>query len=238
MRVTADLFRIASMTVSTEETRFYLRGVLIEPMPTGALLISTDSHRMLVIQDFAASFAPGERAAIVRLSPDVLKACKAKNNESRRMVEIDQGAKRATIVSELDYTQETGGTRRTEIAAGVDVIVDGTFPAWRRVLPAPGPAVAHDAFASHYLASFGDIGQELARAAFVSASAHAKSRLAKPNLTPAMQVLSAKAEGPALVRWYNVGHAFGVLMPCRAFKDSTVSLPDWLSSNSENARAS
>lgn len=228
MRINADLFRIASATISTEDTRFYLGGVLVEPMAVGALLVSTDDHRMTVIRDWSATFAANEPAAIIRLAPDVLKACKAKNNESRRMIEVDVTGNRATVVSEDDYTRETGGTRRTELAAGVNVVIDGTFPDWRRVLPKPGPAVAHDAFASHYVAAFSDIGQELARAAHIAATAKATTRVAKPNLTPAMQILSSQKEAPAMVRWFGIEDAFGVLMPVRSFTDSAVALPAWV----------
>lgn len=65
MRVTADLFRIASMTVSTEETRFYLRGVLIEPMPTGALLMPCRAFKdsTVSLPDWLSSNSENARAA-------------------------------------------------------------------------------------------------------------------------------------------------------------------------------
>jgi DNA polymerase III sliding clamp (beta) subunit (PCNA family) len=50
--VNADLFRIVYSCVSTEETRYYLNGVHVEPHPVkGAILVATDGHRMLIAHD-------------------------------------------------------------------------------------------------------------------------------------------------------------------------------------------
>ena len=158
-------------------------------------------------------------------------------------MEIDQGAKRALVVSETDKTSSDGFTeiRREELAISAACIIDGTFPAWRHVLPKPGAAIAHESFATHYVAAFGMIGEALAKAAHIASDAAAihgrKAKAAKPNLTPAMQILAAEKGAPALVRWFGLDDAFGVLMPIRGFSDPTVELPAWIAAQGATAAA-
>ena len=72
----AGLFWRASACVSTEETRYYLTGVHVEPEPKsgGAVMVSTDGHKMIVIRD-AAAFVEGD--AIVALSASMKASMKA-----------------------------------------------------------------------------------------------------------------------------------------------------------------
>lgn len=52
VRVRAKHFAAAYVFASTEETRYYLNGVLVEPHPDGGvLLVATDGHRMVAIKD-------------------------------------------------------------------------------------------------------------------------------------------------------------------------------------------
>lgn len=56
MTCNADLFRIAYSCVSTEETRYYLNGVHLEPHPCGgAFMVATDGHRLIVVHDESAN---------------------------------------------------------------------------------------------------------------------------------------------------------------------------------------
>ena len=44
--VPTDVLRAALVCVSTEETRYYLRGVHVEPDADDVVLVSTDGHRL------------------------------------------------------------------------------------------------------------------------------------------------------------------------------------------------
>ena len=87
IRVNANLFRLAQMTVSTEETRYYLNGIFIQPHAVqGVLLVSTDGHRMTVIHDETGH---ADQSAIVRLSPEALKLCKlSKDGAAFRSLDV------------------------------------------------------------------------------------------------------------------------------------------------------
>ena len=44
--IPTDVLRAALVCVSTEETRYYLRGVHVEPDADDVVLVSTDGHRL------------------------------------------------------------------------------------------------------------------------------------------------------------------------------------------------
>lgn len=202
MRITcnADLFRIAYMTVSTQESRYYLNGVFIEPAPMGGVfLVSTDSHRMTVIHDAGGR---ADRPAIIQLSKDALKAFKPARNEKRRLA-VDIGERSETpAVATVLKAFHTAATDEdfAPVAVHHGAEVDGTFPDYRRVIPtlATGIAPSTPAYDGRYLADFAKMGAEL--------SGEKDAR---------MIVHSFDASGPGLVQWMGVGHAFGVIMPVR-----------------------
>ena len=62
--VNAMLFKAARECQSSEETRYYLGGVYVQPHPErGALLVATDGHRLIAIHDETGIC---EKPAIVR----------------------------------------------------------------------------------------------------------------------------------------------------------------------------
>ena len=84
-----------------------------------------------------------------------------------------------------------------------DLEIDGKFPNWRRGVPQHGDPVGGSIVAPHLLARMARVGESL----------DAK----------AMQIVFAEKDGPGLVLWRSVDHAFGVVMPIRSGK--TFELP-------------
>lgn len=203
--VNADLFRSVYIAVSTEETRYYLQGVFIEPMPNGGVtMAATDGHRLLVCFDPSGAAA---RAAIIRLSKDALKACKPVKGDTRRLgVAFD--AETATV-----WARKHEEAPELPVAISPGAEIDGTFPQWRRVVPAiDGPGGQPGFFNSRYLAEMGNAGE-----GFASAAGRGR---------PPMTLYQAAEGDPALIRWASVEDAFGVLMPVRA-APATIR-PAWL----------
>lgn len=224
MRFNADFFRIAFACASTEQTRFYLGGVFVEPSESGgAILTATDGHRLISIHDAAAEFGANEAPAIVRLSPEALKLCRVKRLETRR--EIVVSGQNATIetVSTQHFTKDAGGPQESREAIGLspNCLIDGTFPDWRRVLPKECQPTQYPAFASHYLATMAETGVELAKAAThiehqEVLAGRKKAADAMTLSSPAMRIRAEDAGSPAMVNWLRIPFAFAVLMPMRA----------------------
>lgn len=225
IRVSAELFDLAYTAVSKEETRYYLNGVHIEPHPTkGALLVSTDGHRMVCIHD-----ADGvcDQQAIVKLPPYVRRLCKDKKASlgiDRAVLEVDAGQNSATVIVETTNPQGSV-TRTTPLVTAHKVLIEGTFPNWRHVIPSgemePMPLAA---FNPRLLADLGAFGAKFVTGGFSGRGA--------------MYFLRQKGkEGmdPTLVRFSGIEHVFAVLMPMRA--DFKVMVPDFLSDTPAEALA-
>lgn len=131
--VNADMLRAALLCASTEETRYYLKGVFVDP---AGKLVSTDGHRMFVgTIDLAASEhnpAPGSFTGWI-ICRDVLKRVLA-------------GHKLPTITIAPD--------RVGDIACQP---IDGSFPDWRRVVPSEITGTVAQ-FNPAYVADMGKIG--------------------------------------------------------------------------------
>lgn len=113
--ISGSAFARASKCVSSEETRYYLHGVHIEPCRDGpgALLVATDGSVLVVIHDPEGWVEPGT-SGIVTLPPALLKACSGKGDPR---LEIE------------------GGEASVAGMSAKGVLIDGTYPDWRRVIP-------------------------------------------------------------------------------------------------------
>ena len=216
--VNANLFRAVAMFQSTEKTRYYLAGVQIEPHPCGGVfLVATDGHRMLVAHDETGTIDAGQSGLIVSLDAAALKACRMDRREStpRRVIGAEIGA--PAWVATCDHY---GAAENVHMVKGWHV--DGTFPDWRRVLPrfdddsTPVLAAAYDLA---LLSSFADAGRIL-------------SGSKNP---PATAIRHNPAGGPALLRFFGVEHAFGVLMPMR--DDSPAVIPAFVNARPGESEA-
>lgn len=243
----ADLFWRASACLSTEETRYYLTGVYVEPEPKagGAVMVSTDGHKMIVIRD-AAAFVEGD--AIVALSASMKASMKAlvgfaptKGKKSRtrapqglrtfRTERIAQGSNiklviddnRAALIefdAERKFEAEEDRAAAFALLSAPDVMVramqwaetriEGTFPQWRRVVPAPKPE----------LASVSTFNQRVIQPVIEALTYYGRA--------PCARAIPTGAEGsPYIVRTQcREIDGFGIVMPMRA--DTPDRLPDWM----------
>lgn len=192
--ISADLFRIAYACVSKEETRYYLNGVHIEPHPDGGvLLVSTDGHRMLCIHD---PDGQSDGNGIIRASKEFLGLCKSGKESPRRLVVSGSSA---------TLREDTA-----PVAFQKDCLIDGTFPAWRRVVPPTPDQWAPASFNAPYVAEFAKIATALAKATDSSSRA--------------VRFVSKSPADPTIVLFPGMP-AFGVLMPIRT--DDAVSPPEF-----------
>ena len=117
IQLNADILRAALICTSTEETRYYLQGVSIEPNPRDLRVISTDGHRLF--------------CARIDVVVDVDKFLIPKDALARAL----KGYKpKVLIVSREGNLWRAGDVVFTPI--------DGVFPdSWPRVIPQDPPAV-------------------------------------------------------------------------------------------------
>lgn len=160
--VSADLFARAMLAISTEETRYYLQGVYVQPCPQGgALLTSTNGHWLINVRDPRGIV---EGAGIVTLNKAMKAALKADRSDasgpfghcSERVVVVgDNGSvKDAAAMMVLSAIPHKPKGKDMEIdprpdalamldkpgravlaAQFSDVLIDGTYPDWRRTIP-------------------------------------------------------------------------------------------------------
>jgi DNA polymerase-3 subunit beta len=127
---------------STNSTRYYLHGVQVEPSPEGGvLLVATDGSRLSLGHDLGSEIE-GELPAGGVLMP-VPKGAVAKLKEGTRA--------QAKSVTYDGQTFDVDGQTWPAPA------IDGTFPDWRRVLPADSDPVPGAGFNARYMADFAKI---------------------------------------------------------------------------------
>lgn len=228
--VTADLFRRAYAAVSTEETRFYLNGVNVEPCPSGsgAVLVGTDGHRLIAIRDGDA--VVGERAGIVWLTPTMLKALAARpkrggpavyrvlavKGDKAAVVELpktDGGPDYATALSLVDRPDHT-----VVAFQWCDAIVDAEFPDWRRAVGEP----------AENNAPVGAVNVEI-----LAPLVHA---LNDSTGTPGFRFWPSAAGGIFAIPYTGKIEGFGIVMTMRG-PAAPPSVPDWLKPSAQPAAA-
>jgi DNA polymerase-3 subunit beta len=130
MRAAYPIDHVAALLpfVSTEETRYYLNGVHLEP---DRLAIATDGHSLAAWRSVDA-FCEGE--ATVSLPTSLPKSVKYQRNW---LVVRDRVA---TIVSAPDAMNGEGviNNDKLPLVLGLpsNAVIDGTYPDWRRIVPA------------------------------------------------------------------------------------------------------
>ena len=148
----ANAALIAAIAVSTEETRFHLKGILVEPNRAGGVnLVATDGHRLMAVYD-QHGFA--SEPMIVRIPQRKLKEKGNRYTYSKRMVVVryDETGSRMDVMDVPPTMQNPDDPDGDAIPFDVigeanklishhlisseqNVLIDGTFPDWRRVLP-------------------------------------------------------------------------------------------------------
>lgn len=134
MNIPTDLLAAALVGVSKEKTRYYLRGVFVDPR---GYLVSTDGHRVLF-----AEIADKPMDGVIIPQAAAAQAVKA-------------AGKGVTI----DYLIEDG--KHWLIAGSTRIFfepIDGTFPPWDRIVPA-GDAFAQETPARFNPKYYADLGK-------------------------------------------------------------------------------
>ena len=140
MLLATDLLKAALVCASSEETRYYLRGVYLS---TTGHLVTTDGHRM-----FVARLAERPTADVI-VPYDAVTAALKMAGARVKEIEIDLVANR---IGQIQFTP-----------------VNGTFPDWRRVVPTglekpsdkPDDAPGRVHFNHAYIGNFANMGKLL-----------------------------------------------------------------------------
>lgn len=198
--------------VSTEATRYYLRGVYVHPCRNqpGAFLVATDGYRLGCFYD-AEAVAPVP--AIVSLSADALRMTKPHKIDKRvvrvEVLSLSEGPTRAKTGT-VTLLDELGNV----LCGRAGDVVDGTFPDWQRVVPSfPRPAEESPALVASYNAAY------LAAFGFRDPESRASSG-------PCITIDQTDGSGPARVRNAHYPNFLGVVMPMRGMLDGDM-LPAW-----------
>jgi DNA polymerase III sliding clamp (beta) subunit (PCNA family) len=145
-----DDLKSLSLCASTEETRYYLRGVYVEYKDGFVNGVATDGHRLLAVHrksEFCSDTAQTlglDEGIIIPL--DAIKKLKVKKSLSHYPLTLDKATDKKYILG----------------CAGEEIIfepVDGTFPDWKKVVPfvtepePAGPQMTAQ-FNGKYLADF------------------------------------------------------------------------------------
>lgn len=135
--VRAECVAMVLPFVSTEETRYYLKGFYVEPVKDGGvILVATDGHMMAVARDETGH---ADRPWICTLPKTVEKLIIGKRSED-------------TVHFRGGNVEFGGITAKAEP-------IDGTFPDWRRIIPPKIGKGAPATFNPGYLERFQKIGK-------------------------------------------------------------------------------
>jgi hypothetical protein len=200
--VNARALKAAAMCASSEETRYYLKGVYVEAPESGdVILTATDGHRLAVLCHKPAPDLQHDAGAWSVIVP-------------LHMIDKLKIGKRAPDYATLGmtYDNEKKNVKLTLSYDGLSIVadaVDGTYPNARAVVR--GAFVPHEDDAGK-LAHFNP--------AYVAAFGKMKELLTgnKPQVLP----IYHNGPSPALVDFLGVEETleglrgFGVLMPCRS----------------------
>lgn len=200
-----DLLAVWNGT-SSEETRYYLRGVLVECDGAGLRLVATDGHLLMKSELPDPAFMGGSCAtqksdheAGFLLQTDIAeKAFKAK-----AMGELWIYGDVATGILQfvdMNAAAMEKGEELNRLGVCEFSRIDGTFPDWRRVLPAEADPTACACFNPDLLDRF-----KKARDVYTRAGA--------ANRGSAIRINPADGNGPMRVDLAAVKRFTGVLMP-------------------------
>ena len=217
IQLDATIVRLAMGFASTEQTRYYLNGIHIEPHPIqGVFVVATDGHVMGVFHDETGSIT-GASSAIVHVSKAILKECKADRMGRRVLAICDVGAAGSNGRNSARFVVTS--SNQAHPAPFLDMreqgaIIDGTFPDWRRILPAaPDLTAQPDAYNPNKLAPFAAVASVGMRGDFANAI-----RIYPP----------AAAGGPMAVTVGGNLHFYGILMGMRDAGGIDPAKPGWL----------
>ena len=140
--------KAASFAMSNEETRYYLKGVNIEISAAhGVLAIATDGHRLIAMQAAPASRATTDTREII-IPAETVKRIKINRRYSDGILrDMDNGQWQIEHDGQIWAFQP----------------IDGSFPAWRRILPKHSTPGDRAHFNPAYLADMQKAGELYAK---------------------------------------------------------------------------
>jgi DNA polymerase III sliding clamp (beta) subunit (PCNA family) len=120
-----DVIKAAMLSASTEETRYYLRGVLVKRAGNVLRIISTDGHRLFCFAtDLGPDYTSLRDFEAILPTPDL----------KRALTGLGKGQHDVELIVTIP---SDGGRIKQAILNRVQMEpVDGTFPAIDRVIPA------------------------------------------------------------------------------------------------------
>jgi DNA polymerase-3 subunit beta len=204
----ADRLRLATLFQATEDTRYYLNGVYIDPMEEGVRLVATDGHRLAVFRDEAAFTCAPCIVSLPKAARTAIKSVKGRefvwfgiigqhDGTGRHEARIVDGTEGMDSMKEIQAAM-LDMTNPAVIWAGAVELIDGTYPEFEQAIPAyVGDAGAPGTFQSRYLAPFVEVAQDCA------------------GKRGPISLHSDNPSGPALVQCGRKDFV-GVLMPMRA----------------------
>lgn len=155
--------------MSNEETRYYLRGVLIEPHKNGGIVLTaTDGHVLVTMHD-ALGYAEGKpRIWAFRDHATLVKAqlsTATRFNKDKAMLKYQQVGDSfqvsfgyADSAEEMLSIKENGDLSKI---IAFKAAIDGTFPDYSRVMSAVGPDRAGSSFQAGILIRIAKFAQEI-----------------------------------------------------------------------------
>lgn len=180
--------KATAIASSNEQTRYYLNGVCLEHTPSGLLYVATDGHRLIATRHDWNGMTPAcFEPVIVPLS--LIKKIKINRKIDEAEVTLEKIGKAPRLIR-ITYAG----------ALYAEHEIDGSFPAWRRVIPQSCDGTVSQ-FNPDYLAAFDEAGRVLGNG--------------KCDVPVS---IAHNGGSPALVRFWrdeNPVQSFGVIMPVR-----------------------
>jgi hypothetical protein len=204
--IEAEYAPLISLFTSTEETRYYLNGFLIETHPVkGVCLVATDGH---ILGAFHHEDGYTTEPLIVKLNKAMLQACNntSKGHYGKRFLVIDGDDAKIIKAHDIEHAQQ-GGVEM--IMSQGRALVEGKFPDWRRIIP-------HDYSRSTLTPAInGNLLKPFIQVAAATGHGHA-----------ALSIKSSMLAGPCLVTTCRRDF-FGVVMPLRESTLENAVTPLW-----------
>lgn len=193
-----------ALAASTEEARYYLNGVYIEPNESGTVaLIATDGHRMaslrLVKENQTKDGFIFGNDDIKKILGSVKAESKTISKSLRHLLAI-RIEKTGVELSVTYVLLDNEGNLKRVCGSFITKEIDGTFPDYRRVIPAADDAKADAdlSFNVIYVSDFGKMASLIAR-----------------TKTQQIAIKSSGRHCPILITLPHNNEFVGVLMPMR-----------------------
>jgi len=196
----AVLLAAVNTARSYEETRYYLGGVYVFPLPSGegVGMVATDGHRMICATDLTGFIS---EPAILSLDKKLATACKDVKGKIPSLV-YDGSEADSTHQARLELQSEDGAQL---VAGGIVNVIYGTFPDFRRIIPDTFDAQPV-LLSGKYLADFSAASYK----ACVATGFPIDNRNAGK-----IEIIGGHSANDAQLIGLGTPHCFGVLMPLR-----------------------